>query len=334
MSFQEILNQPEAVAYLQKSLRGNVPQSLLFCGPSGVGKKKVALEFAKVLNCLDPKAREKGEACGKCARCIAIEKGMYSEVAVVDFVYQTRLEMKIEPSDPDYEETFEKELAKQQNISVDTIRYIMTLSQQKSATGGWKVFIIDEAQTLQYGTGAAANALLKLIEEPPQKTVWILLTDKKAAMLKTILSRCQAVQFAPLPTETVEKLVREVRPDTHDTALAARYSEGSVTRALRAAEALEILQQVPQGPAWPAAVAMELPRTAVAARQSAQAILDVVLQAVHRTWKETPAVTARRELQKTLTKLEKYKQAVTRNVSPAIVVETALMGLNENIQIF
>ena len=334
MSFQEILNQPSAVPYLQKSLRGNIPQSLLFCGPSGVGKKKAALEFAKVLNCLDSQAREKGDSCGHCAHCQAINKGMYGDVAVVDFVYQTQLEMKLEPSDPDYEETFEKELAKQQNISVDTIRHVMAQSQQKSALGGWKVFIIDEAQTLQYGTGAAGNALLKLIEEPPQKTVWILLTDKKAAMLKTILSRCQAVQFAPLPIETVEQLLRQVCPDIQDTALAARYSEGSMTRAMRVAEALEMLKQIPQGPAWPAAVAMELPRTAVAARQSAQALLDIVLQATHHAWQETAQPADRQKLQQTLIKLEKYKQAIVRNVSPAIVVETALMGLNKNVQIF
>ena len=334
MSFQEILNQSSAVACLQKSLRGHIAQSLLFCGPSGVGKKKAALEFAKVLNCLDPKAREKGDSCGHCAHCQAIDKGMYADVAVVDFTYQTQLEMKLEPSDPDYEETFEKELAKQQNISVDTVRHVMALSQQKSAVGGWKVFIIDEAQTLQYGTGAAANALLKLIEEPPQKTVWILLTDKKAAMLKTILSRCQAVQFSPLPAQTVEQLLHQVRPDTQDIALAARYSEGSMTRAVRAAEALEILKQVPQGPAWPAAVAMELPRTMVAARQNAQAVLDVVLQAVHHAWQEATQIAERQKLQQTLKKLENYKNAIVRNVSPAIVVETALMNLDKNIQIF
>ena len=250
MPFSEVLNQQAAAAYLQKSVLGRVPQALLFCGPSGVGKKKAALEFAKALNCLDPQAREKGDACGLCAHCRAIDAGTYADVVVADFLYQARLELKKEPTDKSYEEELEKELAKQQRIKVDTIRDITAKSQQKSAVGGWKVFIVDEAQSMQ---AEAANALLKFIEEPPQKTVWILLTDKKAAMLKTILSRCQPLQFAPLPDSTVEELLRQTDPEAADPALAAKYAQGSLTRARRAAEALEILQSAPQGPAWPAA---------------------------------------------------------------------------------
>ena len=161
-----------------------------------------------------------------------------------------------------------------------------------------------------------------------------LLTDKKQAMLKTILSRCQPLQFAPLPQKTVEQLLLQVCPETENAALAARYSEGSVTRAIKAAEALDILQQAPQGPAWPTAVATALPRTMVASRQSAQAVLDVVLLAAHRAWRETEDAAQRNAIQRSLIKLETYKTAITRNVSPALVVETALMGLDEHIQIF
>ena len=326
MPFSEILNQSAAVSYLQKSVLGRVPQALLFCGPSGVGKKKTALAFAKALNCLDPQARAKGDSCGVCAHCQAIERGTYADVVVADFLYQTRLKLKAEPSDSDYEEELEKELAKQQRIKVDTIRDITAKSQQKSAVGGWKVFIVDEAQSMQ---AEAANALLKFIEEPPQKTVWILLTDKKAAMLKTILSRCQPLSFSPLPENTLQQLLQQVRPETANPALAARYAQGSVTRAVRAAEALELLQAAEQGPAWPAAVAMELPRTAAVARQNAQAILDVLLLALHRSWTAAVQEPQRRSLQQMLSKLEKYKTAVACNVSPAIVVETALMGLDK-----
>lgn len=326
MPFAEILNQSAAAAYLQKSVLGHVPQALLFCGPSGVGKKKTALEFAKALNCLDAQARQYGDACGVCAHCRAIDNGTYPDVVVADFLYQARLELKKEPVDKGYEEELEKELAKQQRIKVNTVRDITAKSQQKSAANGWKVFIVDEAQSMQ---AEAANALLKFIEEPPQKTVWILLTDKKAAMLKTILSRCQPLQFAPLPDSTVEELLRRTDPEAADPALAAKYAQGSLTRARRAAEALEILQSAPQGPAWPAACAAALPRTVAQARQSAQAVLDVVTLAVHNAWTAAPDETARKELQQALKKLENYKVAVARNVSPALTVETALMGLDK-----
>ena len=331
MPFSEILNQPSAVSYLQKSVLGHVPQALLFCGPSGIGKRKTALEFAKALNCLDEKARQTGDSCGACAHCRAIEQGIYPDVVVADFLYQARLELKKEPSDKSYEEELEKELAKQQRIKVDTIRDITARSQQKSAQGGWKIFIIDEAQSMQ---AEAANALLKFIEEPPQKTVWILLTDKKAAMLKTILSRCQPLQFAPLPDRTVEELLPQVYPDVQDAALAARYGQGSLTHARMAAEALEILQGIEQGPAWPAQVAQSLPRTMVQARENAQAILDVIMLALHRKWAQANEQ-ERVHLQDVLHKTENYKNAIVRNVSPALVVETALMRVNQlELQIF
>ena len=332
MSFSEVLDQAAATAYLKKSVLGHVPQAMLFCGPSGVGKKKAALEFAKALNCQDFIARQEGDACGVCEHCRAIAAGRYADVVLADFLYQARLELKKEPNDKNYEEELEKELAKQQRIKVDTIRDITAKSQQKSAVGGWKVFIVDQAQSMQ---AEAANALLKFIEEPPQKTVWILLTDKKASMLKTILSRCQPLQFAPLTQNTVAQLVEQVAPETENAALAAQYGQGSVTRALRSAEALDLLQSAPQGPAWPAAMAAALPRTVVAARQQAQAIMDVLILAVHKAWvkEETPA--QRQNLQQILKKLENYKTAVLRNVSPALTVETALMNLDKcQIELF
>lgn len=326
MSFNEILDQAAATQYLKKSVKGHVPQAMLFCGPSGVGKKKAALEFAKALNCQDFIARQEGDSCGVCEHCRAIAAGRYADVVLADFLYQARLELKKDPNDKNYEEELEKELAKQQRIKVDTIRDITAKSQQKSAIGGWKVFIVDEAQSMQ---AEAANALLKFIEEPPQKTVWILLTDKKASMLKTILSRCQPLQFAPLQQKTVAQLLEQVSPETENAALAAQYGQGSITRARYAAQALELLQSASQGPAWPASVAAALPRTVVAARQQAQAVLDVLILAVHQAWVKEEKYSQRQILQQILKKLENYKIAVLRNVSPALTVETALMSLDK-----
>ncbi|MBR3603578.1 MAG: DNA polymerase III subunit delta' [Elusimicrobiaceae bacterium] len=326
MSFNEILDQAAATQYLKKSVMGHVPQAMLFCGPSGVGKKKAALEFAKALNCQDFIARQEGDSCGVCEHCRAIAAGRYADVVLADFLYQARLELKKDPNDKNYEEELEKELAKQQRIKVDTIRDITAKSQQKSAIGGWKVFIVDEAQSMQ---AEAANALLKFIEEPPQKTVWILLTDKKASMLKTILSRCQPLQFAPLQQKTVAQLLEQVSPETENAALAAQYGQGSITRARYAAQALELLQSASQGPAWPASVAAALPRTMVAARQQAQAVLDVLILAVHQAWVKEENYSQRQILQQILKKLENYKIAVLRNVSPALTVETALMSLDK-----
>ena len=334
MPFADILGQEKASSYLKK-LAGaqKVPGALLFYGPDGVGKARAAVLFAQALNCLDPKARQTGDACGVCASCQAIAKGTHPDVTFVDFTYQARLEVKKDFSSKGYEDELEKEIAKQQHINVDTIRDVTAKSQQKAVGGGWKVLIIDQAQTMQ---GAAANALLKFIEEPPYKTVWILITNKRATMLKTILSRCQPLAFAPLSQENVTQILKNTGADVPDPDLCARYSGGSVSGALKAAEALELLQNGQFGtPQGPCSVAAGLSRTLVAARQEAQAVLDVLICALHRRWTQTQDPREQRRLQQVLNQFETYKRSIGRNVSPALVLETALMSLDGlNVQIF
>ncbi len=320
--FSDILGQEKATQYLQKLVREErIPGALLFCGPEGIGKRKAALEFAKALNCEDYFSRQNGEACGACASCQAIEKGTHPDVTLVDFLYQARLNLK-ESAD---EEELEKELAKQQHLSVDTIRSVTAKAQQKAALGGWKVILIDQAQTMQ---GAAANALLKFIEEPPAKTVWILITSKRATMLGTIVSRCQPLLFAPLSQAHVEHLLKVHAPEVENPARAARYSGGSITGALQAAQALTLLEEGQFGSAQASVqVAAGLSRTAPLARREAQAVLDVLIAALHTQWAQTDEA-HRATLQTVLHKFEDYKRSIGRNVSPALVLETALMSLD------
>ena len=334
MPFADILGQEKASSYLKKLVgTQKVPGALLFYGPDGVGKARAAMAFAQALNCLDPQARQTGKACGLCAACQAIAKSTHPDVTFVDFAYQARLEVKKDFSSKGYEEELEKEIAKQQHINVDTIRDVTAKSQQKAVGGGWKVLIIDQAQTMQ---AAAANALLKFIEEPPYKTVWILITNKRATMLKTILSRCQPLAFAPLTPDCVKQILTRTGADVPDADLCAQYSGGSVSGALKAAEALELLRNGDLGTAQgPAAVAAGLSRTLVTARQEAQAVLDVLIAALHREWTAGTDLPRQRTLQEALKRFENYKRSIGRNVSPALVLETALMSLDGlNVQIF
>lgn len=317
----DILGQPKAVAYLKQLVRQDrAPAALLFCGPDGVGKRKSALAFAQALNCQSSSRLQTGDACGVCPSCQAIAKGTHPDVTVVDFTYQARLNLK----DSTDEEELEKEIAKQQHISIDTVRDITAKSQQKAVGPGWKVLIIDQAQTLQR---AAANALLKFIEEPPARTVWVLITTKRAAMLGTILSRCQPLLFAPLMPQQVAQLVQAHTPELAQPQRCARYAGGSVSGAYKAAQALELLEEggftTVSGPTQ---VAAQLSRTAAQARQEAQAVLDVLIMALHEKW--IAAEEERLPLQEALNRLEGYKRSISRNVSPALVLETALMELD------
>lgn len=326
MPFCEVAGQQKAISYLKGlAVSGKVPGAMLFSGEAGIGKAKTALEFAKALNCLDEQARQNGDSCGVCASCRAIAQGTHPDVVFADFLYQARLEVKKEFSSKGYEEELEKELARQQHISVDTIREVTAKSQQKSVSGGWKVLIIDSAQTMQ---GAAANALLKFIEEPPQKTLWILITSKRAMMLKTILSRCQPLAFAPLSQDTVKQILTQTGFEGDYLDLAARYSGGSIAGAVKAAEALELMAGAASGPAWAAGVAGGLSRTLALARSQAQSVLDVVIAALHAAWTRQTDPRQAAVMRRDLKKFENYKYAVARNVSPALVLETALMYLD------
>ena len=331
MSFSTILGQEKATSYLKTLVQtGRVPGAFLFYGPDGVGKAKTALEFAKALNCQDFAARAQGQSCGQCPSCKAISQGTHPDVVFADFMYQARLAVKKDFSSKGYEEELEKELAKQQHINVDTIREVTAKSQQKAVGGGWKVLIIDQAQSMQ---GAAANALLKFIEEPPQKTLWILITNKRSAMLRTILSRCQPLAFAPLSDKHITQILEDNRLETEHPSLCAKYSAGSVSGALKADQALSLLQGAALGergcsPQGPAAASAALSRTLVTARQEAQAALDVLLMALHESWTRAQGEGDQRSYAKALQQIENYKRSLSRNVSPALVLETALMSLD------
>ena len=330
MLFADILGQEKAVTYLQKLARTDRARgSYLFYGPEGVGKKQTALAFAKALNCQDNAARQTGSACGVCPSCTAIENGTHPDVTLVDFVFQARMALKKDIPAKDYQEELEKALAKQQVIRVDTIREACIRAQQKPAGNGYKVLIVDHAQTLQQGTGSAANALLKFIEEPPERTLWILITAKREAMLPTIRSRCQPVPFGALKPDALNTVLTQRYPELYRPDLAAQYGGGSVSGAVRAAEALELLQQGGFGtlPA-PVYIASSLSRTLSTARRQAQDVLDVLIRALHRAWKEEQNPARQAALRATLADFGQYKQAIVRNVSPALVLENALMELD------
>jgi DNA polymerase-3 subunit delta' len=321
----QVLGQPKALSFLVQLVRTQrVPGALLFYGPDGVGKKLTALEFAKALNCTH--VQPDGSPCGTCASCRAVDKGIHPDVTLVDYAYQARLEMKKDASSQSYEGDLEKEIAKQQHINVGTIRVVTAKSQQKQVQDGWKVFILDEAQSMQ---AAAANALLKFIEEPPAKTVWILISSKRSSMLRTILSRCQPLAFGPLAEKDILQIIAQNGLSLSQPQLAARYSGGSVSGALAADEAVALLEEGNFAtPAGSMAVVSSLSRVTVTARQEAQTILDVLIRALHRKWTEETVSSRSHKIRPLLKRFETYKRSIARNVSPSLVLETALMSLD------
>lgn len=197
---------------------GRLPGALLFAGEEGVGKKRFALEVARALNCRTPKD---GEACGACSACVRIERLNYPERDDADEWTQI-----IWTDHPDVGLV----VAPKRVLRVEQMRQIEKEANFRPFEGKARVFLIDEADKLN---DASANALLKVLEEPPRTSHLILITARPAMLLPTILSRCQMIRFAPLaPAEIESHLLKDKSIDKKTAQLRARAAGGSIGRAL------------------------------------------------------------------------------------------------------
>jgi DNA polymerase III subunit delta' len=215
MSFKDILGHQRPITLLQRAIKNEkVVNSYLFLGNEGIGKKTVALQFAKALNCLREEA-ERGDACDHCASCKKIDNALHPDVLL------------IEPEG--------------QYIKVDQVRQMQRQLAYKPYEGKRRVCILTAADRM---APHIPNTLLKTLEEPPLHTVIILLANNSKFILPTILSRCQSVRFNPLPINMVSKWLMEGKSFNEAEAhLLASLSEGSPGKAL---EIQEEIRQIPR----------------------------------------------------------------------------------------
>jgi DNA polymerase III subunit delta' len=220
MSFDDIIGQHKAKNIISGQLKSSrVSHAYLFLGPEGTGRKKLAFELAKALNCKN-NAGKAFDSCGACVSCSKINNGLHPDVQLIDFAWQARFEDK----DPE----------KQKAIKIDTIRALQKEVNLKPTEGRWKVFVIEPAEKI---TLDAANCLLKTLEEPPQWTVIILLALHKDNLPATVVSRAQIIPFGPLSQEAVAGYISSKQLMTQEQAdIIARMSEGSLSEALSFAD--------------------------------------------------------------------------------------------------
>jgi DNA polymerase-3 subunit delta' len=204
MPFADIVGHGPVVELLRQAVRrGRVPQSLIFAGPEGVGKRAVATALAQAVSC--PK-RADGDGCGACSVCVRIAGQRFPDVSWLD--------------KGDYA-----------SIKIDSLReQVLEAIGYRPFEGPRRIFVINDADDL---TVQAQDALLKTLEEPPPSAILILITAYPDTLLATIQSRCRRLRFGLLPDADVARiLVARVGVDPAKARRLAFVSGGSVSRAL------------------------------------------------------------------------------------------------------
>jgi len=180
----QIIGQNKAVSFLQRSLeREKLAHAYLFVGPAGVGKTTLALNLAQALNCMHGQP-----PCGECAVCQKISAEKHADVQLIRLAGNgTTAEARTKTE-----------------IGIDQIRQLQHSASLPPFEGKYRVYIIDGTEQM---SSEAANCLLKTLEEPGAKVVFILLTTNEKLLLPTVISRCQRLELPPLHEDEVAKVL-------------------------------------------------------------------------------------------------------------------------------
>jgi DNA polymerase III subunit delta' len=239
VGFEQFLGNAATVTHLRESIRaGRFPHSLILAGPRGAGKYMLARMLAQAVNCL-ASAESDGlpDFCGRCANCVRIAEAANLEERVAEAVaareelretdkretrilVQTHPDVLVIPPDPP-----------QLLIKLGQVRQAIHAAYYRPPVEARRAFTIFTSSAFMK---EAANSLLKLLEEPPEHTTLILLTENPQELLPTIRSRGVIHRLGALPPAELEALLAARRPELkpRDRALTARLAEGAVGRAL------------------------------------------------------------------------------------------------------
>jgi DNA polymerase-3 subunit delta' len=239
VGFQEFLGNTQTVTHLRESIRAErFPHSLILAGPRGSGKYTLALMLAKAFNCLHPTESDgMPDFCGVCSNCTRIADSSDLDARVAEAVaareemrdtdkretrifIQTHPDLLVVPPDPP-----------QLLIKLGQVRQVIHIANYRPPVESKRTFTIFTSSAFMK---EAANSLLKVLEEPPEHTSLILLTENPQELLPTIRSRAVVHRLGAIPAADLEALLAQRRPElkSQDRALAARLAEGAVGRAL------------------------------------------------------------------------------------------------------
>lgn len=209
MTLRDIIGHRRLTTLISKAIeRDSLPPTLLFAGPSGVGKWAVARATSQAVNCIE-RVTAAGDfpidACGKCRACDRIARGVHVDVIM------------LEPDD-------------KASIKIDVVRDMLSRTSFRPFEGRRRVVLIREADTLE---PQSQNSLLKSLEEPPPGTMFILTTAVPGALLPTVRSRCMRLRFGRLTSAEIgAALTRDHDYTDVEAREAAPLADGSLGQAL------------------------------------------------------------------------------------------------------
>jgi DNA polymerase-3 subunit delta' len=240
--FRDFLGNEATVRQLRESIAaGRLPHSLILAGPRGAGKYTLAIMLAQAANCLHPENAPPNpeglpDFCGVCSNCVRIGEALDLDTRCAEAVaareelrdadkrdtrilIQTHPDVLVIPPDPP-----------QLLIKIGQVRVLTREIYRLPAEARRACYIFTSAAFMK----EAANAILKVLEEPPAHATIVLLAENPGELLPTIRSRAGLLRLGAVPTEQIEKLLAERRPDLKPTerALIARLAEGAIGRAL------------------------------------------------------------------------------------------------------
>ena len=237
------------------SFSNRIGNAYLFSGPPGCGKEFISIQFAQLLNC----EQSQVEICGVCASCIRFSNLQHENLNLIfplpvvkgkvengqNEIDKTNLDLvnhaiKKKSKDP----FFKIAIPKANRILIQSIRRLRKTLYLKSHTSGRKILLVFDSHLLNKGQGEAANAFLKILEEPPANTTIILVTDYAKLLLPTILSRCHKIDFSKFNNQFMGQWCKEKSVRDSDKSLLVGLSRGNIHRAnALIAEPLEDLMQ-------------------------------------------------------------------------------------------
>ncbi len=211
-----------AVKAFESALRdARLHHAYLLTGPAHVGKLTLAMQIAQAVNCLAPL----NQPCGVCTACTRIAAGTHADVRVI----------RVDAEATEGPKTV---------IGIDSVREVIASAHLRPYEGRTRLFIFDGADTM---TNDAANALLKVLEEPPPDVHLLLLAPSQESILPTITSRCQHIDLRPLPTRQVTQILQaDYGMSAEQAEIVARLSRGCLGWAIEASREPALLAGVHQ----------------------------------------------------------------------------------------